>query len=186
MAALLSTRFPHKAPELFAYSATIARAERNYEHRRWVAYDRQLRREALAKKCLDWSVPDPRLYSEAFTVWARSIPRCSLCLQVDHQANSCPQNHDQPWCVWPFGAGTAGASPAHQSILPRTPRKPAKVCRRYNEGRCRPGMSTPARSVGAITPASTVGSFGHGQGHLTDPQPPTRKGSHLGGDAAEL
>ncbi len=82
MAALLSTRFPHKAPELFAYLATIVRAEWNYEHGRWVAYDRQFRREALAKKCLDWSVPDPRLYSETFTGRARSIPRCSLCCRM--------------------------------------------------------------------------------------------------------
>ena len=73
MAALLATRFPHKAPELFAYMATIVRAERNYEPGRWVAYDRQFRREALAKKSLDWSVPEPRLYSEAFTGRARSI-----------------------------------------------------------------------------------------------------------------
>ncbi len=82
MAALLSTRFPHKVPELFAYLATIVRAERNYEYGRWVAYDRQFRREALAKKCLDCSVPDPRLYSEAFTGRARSIPRCSLCCRM--------------------------------------------------------------------------------------------------------
>ncbi len=137
MAALLTTRFPHKAPELLAYLATIVRAERNYEPGRWVAYDRQFRREALAKKCLDWSVPDARLYSEAFTGRARSIPRCSLCLQDDHQANVCPQNRDQPWWVWPFGSGPAGPPQGNQGTLPRTPRKAADVCRRFNEGRCR-------------------------------------------------
>ncbi len=67
MAALLSKRYPAKAPELFAYLATVVRAERNYEAGRWAAYDRQFRREALARKSLDWSMPDPRLYSEAFT-----------------------------------------------------------------------------------------------------------------------
>ena len=100
MAALLATRFPHKAPELFAYMATIVRAERNYEPGRWVAYDQQFRREALAKKSLDWSVPDSRLYSEAFTGRARSIPRCEVCLQDDHQASHCPQNLDRPWWGW--------------------------------------------------------------------------------------
>jgi hypothetical protein len=50
MAAVLATRFPSKAPELFAYQATITRAERNYEGKRWVAYDRHYRREALARK----------------------------------------------------------------------------------------------------------------------------------------
>ena len=50
MAAVIATRFPHKAPELFAYQATIVRAERNYEAGRWVAYDRQFRREATVQK----------------------------------------------------------------------------------------------------------------------------------------
>ena len=34
MAAVLATRFPEKAPELFAYQATIVWAERNYEGKR--------------------------------------------------------------------------------------------------------------------------------------------------------
>ncbi len=37
MAALLSQRFPTKAPELFAYLATFVRAERNYEAGCWAA-----------------------------------------------------------------------------------------------------------------------------------------------------
>ena len=45
MAAVLTTRFQAKAPELLAYQATIVRAERNYEGKRWVSYDRQFRRE---------------------------------------------------------------------------------------------------------------------------------------------
>ena len=63
MAAAISARFPHKAPELFAYQATIIRAERNYESGRWVAYDRLYRRGALARRDLNWSITDPRLYN---------------------------------------------------------------------------------------------------------------------------
>ena len=50
MAAVLVTRFPGKAPELWAYQATIIRAARNFEGTYWVSYDSQYRREALAKK----------------------------------------------------------------------------------------------------------------------------------------
>ena len=100
MAAVIATRFPHKAPELFAYQATIVRAERNYEAGRWVAYDRQFRREALSRRDLNLSTTDPRLYSEAFTGRAKSIPRCTYCLQDDHPAQRCPQNPDQPWTAW--------------------------------------------------------------------------------------
>ncbi len=80
-------RYPHKAAELFA---TILRAERNYEAGRWVTYDRQFRREALAHRDLNWSRTDPRLYNEAFTGWARSIPRCTFFLQDDHTSQYCP------------------------------------------------------------------------------------------------
>ncbi len=95
LAATLCMRFPEKAPELFAYQASIVRAERNYEAGRWVAYDRQYRREALARKNLNWSVTDPRLYNEAFTGRARSIPRCTYCLQEDHTGQQCPQNPER-------------------------------------------------------------------------------------------
>ena len=44
MAAILCTRFPHKAGELLAHQATIVGAER------WVTYDRQFCREALVRK----------------------------------------------------------------------------------------------------------------------------------------
>ena len=64
IAALISSRFPEKAPKLFAYQALIAWAERNFDDRRWVSYDRCYRREALA---LDWSVSNARLYNKAFT-----------------------------------------------------------------------------------------------------------------------
>ena len=84
MAALLSTRFPEKAPEFWVYQATIIRASRNYDNSAWVAYDRQFHREALASKDLNWSVPNHRLYNEAFTGRVRSIPRCTICLSAHH------------------------------------------------------------------------------------------------------
>ena len=92
MAGILATRFPDKAPELFAYHASIIRVERNYDKHRWVAYDRQYRREALARKDLNWSAENSRLYNEAFTGRAKVIPRCSLCQQDDHVDSLCPRN----------------------------------------------------------------------------------------------
>ena len=84
MAALLVTRFPEKGPELWAYQTTILRAAHNYEGATWVAYDRQYRRDMLAKKDLNWSTPNTRLYNEAFTGRAKIIPRCPHCLCEDH------------------------------------------------------------------------------------------------------
>ena len=135
MAAILVTRFPGKAAELFAYQASIIRAERNYEGKRWVVYDRQFRREALARKDLNWSTPDSRLYNEAFTGRAKAIARCNHCLQDDHVTSLCPRNPNQPLPPWfPDMLSWPGAS-FQQGHRPSTPR--ASICRRWNEGRCK-------------------------------------------------
>ena len=137
MAAMLAARFPEKAPELFTYQANIVRAERNYEPGRWAIYDRQFSREALARKDLNWSVADPQLYSEAFTGWARTIPRCHYCLQDDHTAQYCPRNPDHPWSAWTQKATPSGPRLSHPSgsgsSAPRQ-RPMAELCRRFNEG----------------------------------------------------
>lgn len=143
MAAVLCSRFPDKAAEMFAYQATIVRAERNYEGQRWVIYDRQFRREALARKDLNWSVTDPRLYNEAFTGRARAIARCAFCLQDDHSDAYCPRNPNRPlfgWLpsptAWPIAAGWPTAQALPPSALGLST-KSGEICRRFNEGRCK-------------------------------------------------
>ena len=101
MAAILTTRYPDKAPEFFGYLAIIIRAERNYEGDSWIVYDRQFRREALARRDLNWSVTDPRLYNEAFTGRARAIRRCGYCLRDDHSSQSCGRNPNRGLPGWP-------------------------------------------------------------------------------------
>ena len=114
------------------------RAERNYEGKRWVTYDRQFRRQALARKDRIWSVTDPRLYNKAFTGRACSIARCSFCLQDDHTATHCPHNPNGPYFGW-FLDPTAWPSYIPPS-LPQQTRPPAQaqeICRRFNDGRCK-------------------------------------------------
>ena len=96
LAAVLVTRFPEKAPELWAYQSTIVKAAHSYEGATWVAYDRQYRRQMLARKDLNWSVPDSRLYNEAFTGRVRTVPRCQHCISEEHDSSSCPQNPNPP------------------------------------------------------------------------------------------
>ena len=140
MAALLASRFPEKAPELFAYQASIVRAERNFDDRRWVAYDRCYRREALSQKNLDWSVPNARLYNEAFTGRARAVPRCSFCLQEDHISQACPRNPNRPWFGWLQDPSIPFSSP--QWPLTSRPSQSPECCRRYNEGRCKQSITS--------------------------------------------
>ena len=131
MAAILATRFPEKAPEVLVYQAAIIRAERNYKGKQWVTYDRQYRREALARKDLNWSIPNVRLYNEAFTGRAKAIPRCSYCLQDDHPTSMCPRNPVRQ-LAWDMPMWTAQPAPG---FVPRTTQM--DICRNFNEGRCK-------------------------------------------------
>lgn len=122
IADVLCSRFPHKTMELFAYQATIVRAKRNYEGKRWVTYNCQFRREALARKDLNWSITEPRLYNEAFTGRARLIARCTFCLQDNHTGTY----HPAPSYVWvvprPIGLGhntVSSYGPARTSLQPQ-------------------------------------------------------------------
>ena len=163
LAAIIATRFPHKAAELFAYQAIIVRAERNYETHRWVSYDRQFRREALARKDLNWSNTQNRFYNEAFTGRARQIARCTFCLQDDHTSDYCPRNPNrslfgllQDATLWPSlprtsqppqhniasgyqPAGTYMPTSGYQHTAPYPPATGStsqEICRRFNRGRC--------------------------------------------------
>ena len=139
MASVLVTSFPEKAPELWAYHTTILKAAHNYEGANWVAYDRQFRRDMLARKDLNWSMPNTRLYNEAFTSRARTIPRCPHCLAEDHSGTSCPHNPNPPIVGWFHGPTPMQFAPSSQLQPSHTARSPAQheVCRNYNTNRCR-------------------------------------------------
>ena len=121
MAAVLVTRYPDKGPELWAYQASIVRAARNYEGLAWVAYDRQYRREALARKDLKWSATNSRLYNEAFTGRAKAIPRCRHCLSDSHTTAHCTLD------------ATLGTP---TQVHPNAGSSSSEICRSYNAGRC--------------------------------------------------
>ena len=89
LAAILSTRFPEKAPHFWSYLRTITKASRNFEGPAWASYDIAYRRQAANRKTLEWSTIDPALYNEAFTGRAKAIPRCRHCLAETHHSEEC-------------------------------------------------------------------------------------------------
>ena len=101
MAGIMATRFPHKAPELLSYMATILQAERKYKTGCWASYDRQYRRAALARKDLDWSVVDTDLYSQVFTGKSQSNPPSSHTPKILTNTNSAVSLEPPPSSVLP-------------------------------------------------------------------------------------
>ena len=112
------------------------------EGKRWVAYDRQYHRQALARQDLNWSVADPRLYNEAFTGRARSIARCSFC---DHAAGQCPRNPHRPIFGWfpDTSTWTTNQSPFGP---PSSSQRPSRIGR-YAGGSTRVAVGSPAATT---------------------------------------
>ena len=147
MAAILVTHFPEKGPELWAYQTTILKAAHNYEGSNWVAYDRQFRRDMLARKDLNWLTPNARLYNEAFTGRAKLIPRCQHCLCEDHTSAACSYNPNPQYVAWVTPPGSMAPPsvfppallvPAAQWAAPTPGSLPrSDICRSFNENRCR-------------------------------------------------
>ena len=119
-------------------------------------YDWQFRREALARKDLNWSVPDACLYNEAFTGRACAIPRCSFCLQDDHIVATCPRNPNRAVLGW---------LPEPLQWPPQQPRSPTEGLMRGGAGRRTAATNTLALPASASTlPSSAPSSRPLGQG----------------------
>ena len=89
-AGVLTTKYPHSAPNLMAYQRTIVHASRTYKGDCWLSYDTNYRRRAAACKSLNWAQVDFTLYNETFSGMARPIPRCSNCASEYHKSHECP------------------------------------------------------------------------------------------------
>jgi len=74
---VLSAAYPQKAPHFFAYMRTIVRASRNFEGTAWVSYDMSYRRAAANKCSLDWGLPDPGRFNDAF-VEGKGYPKVHI------------------------------------------------------------------------------------------------------------
>ena len=91
MVGVLASRYSHKVAQLMAYQATIIKCYTDFEGSAWMAYDRAYRRQAAAKKSLDWSQLNPTLYSLCFAGRAKRDLVCTNCLSHDHKSEDCSE-----------------------------------------------------------------------------------------------
>ena len=86
---------------------------------------------SLARKDLNWSLPNSRLFNETFTGCARAIPRCIFCLQDDHTMSTYTMNpNDLP-------RGYVSYWPAQTAMGYVPCSVQAEVCHNYNDDRCK-------------------------------------------------
>ena len=90
LATVLISKHEDKAQEFWAYQRTIIAAQRDYDGEAWVTYDACYRRQAAARKSLDWSRLDFGLFHQAFAGRAKRKNQCKHCLSEFHPSNECP------------------------------------------------------------------------------------------------
>lgn len=130
LSAILSARYPSKAPHLAAYLRIITNASRNFEGSAWASYDAAFRRQAANRRSLDWGRVHQDLYSQAFTGRARLAPRCRYCLGGTHSSADCtfaPTDSRQP--VRPAGQATLSIG---RQPMTRPQSSAVEICRLYN------------------------------------------------------
>ena len=126
-AAILSAAYPEKAPHLFAYMRTIVRASRQFMGHEWVSYDMTFRRTAANQGSLDWGVPNPGLYNDAFTGAVKSRANCFYCLDA-HSSEDCPKAPE----AHPSPASRHLAEQRQGRLAPRQGSNRVEICRQFN------------------------------------------------------
>ena len=140
MASLLVSRYPGKATELWAYQHTILCAQRDFDGDAWLTYDTCYRRQAAARKCLDWSQVDFNLYNQTFAGRAKAKNRCKLCLSEYHRTTECYYAPDPPPAPVPWQRDLPIPRRSSDELPPRIPRaqtqtESAEICRLFNSER---------------------------------------------------
>ena len=126
-AAILSAAYPEKAPHLFAYMRTIVRASRQFMGHEWVSYDMTFRRTAANQGSLDWGVPNPGLYNDAFTGAVKSRANCFYSLDA-HSSEYCPEAPE----AHPSPASRHLAEQRQGRLAPRQGSNRVEICRQFN------------------------------------------------------
>ena len=94
MAAILTTVYPHKAPQFFAYLQPNTKASRTFESLVEATEDITYRCQVVNRGSLDWAAVYPAQYSEAFTGQAKLFARCKYCLDDTHISQECTNRRE--------------------------------------------------------------------------------------------
>ena len=120
---VLASRYPHKVAQLMAYQSTIVKCHSDFEGSAWMAYDRAFRRQAAAKKTLDWSQLNPTLYSLCFAGKAKTDIVCTSCLSREHKSMDCPDRSSKRYQQRSTAPGSNSSIHREGSV---------EICRLYN------------------------------------------------------
>lgn len=130
-AAVVCSKHPKKARELWAYQAMIISEHRRCGGRGWLLYDSAFRQQISSLDTVDFSKINQSLYATTFLAHSSRGQCCPSCLMPDHKQEDCALNPAWSMPVVRFRE----SSSRNDSQEP--PRKRMKrPCFKWNEGVC--------------------------------------------------
>ena len=87
--AVISTKQPHRVPDLLGYLTLITEAHMQYAGDGWMGYDWRFRQTAATKPHVTWA-----FWNFAFSGKARSM-HCKFCFSITHTSTECEWAPDQ-------------------------------------------------------------------------------------------
>ncbi len=133
-AAVLASKFPEKARELWAYQVLIVKEARRCGGTGWKEYDSMFRQQASSAVQLEWTKLNSSLFSVTFLTQSGRGKNCSLCQESDHASAECALATP---AVAPLGVQGEPRERRLTSSQDRPWRpKSDRVCYSWNEGRC--------------------------------------------------
>lgn len=137
-AAVITSKFPHKARELWAYQAMMVSEQRRCGGRGWLLYDSGFRQQMSAIESTDFSKINQSLYTTTFLAYGGWGLYCSHCLASDHAQEDCALHPQRAVPVVRFRETVQIQREDWKQRYGEPPRKRSKrgACFAWNDGKC--------------------------------------------------
>ena len=137
-AAVVCSKHPEKARELWAYQAWMISEFRRCGGRGWRLYDMAFRQHATSLESTDFSKINQGMYATTFLAYGGRGQSCLSCMLSDHTSEECALHPSRSVPVIRIGERISEGS-KEEARMPRgqeRKRPPKGACFAWNDGRC--------------------------------------------------
>ena len=137
-AAVVCSKHPEKARELWAYQALMISEFRRCGGRGWRLYDTAFRQHAASLESMDFGKINQGLYATTFLAYGGKGQFCQCCMLSDHTVEECALHPSRSVPVIRIGEWISDGS-KEEARMPRGQerrRPPRGACFAWNDGRC--------------------------------------------------
>lgn len=136
-AAVLCSRYPAKAKELWAYQATMISEHRRCGGKGWSVYDALFRQQITSMEAVDFSKINQGLYATTFLAYGGRGQFCQSCLASDHNHSECALHPNQSLPVVRVGQAAVPQVRDEGSQRRQDRKRSVKgPCFAWNDGMC--------------------------------------------------